>query len=1428
MIIPIIQPHFLNLLFLKSLLNQQAKLSSLLILAVLLVAPTIYAKATTNNQAPPKFMLTDWHSINNSTSKIFVDKTVEEFPNIKQASTTQVFQLFSHGRPGELWIQDKWRNAKEIAQWLNNQQLLQDIRHLNIYGCHFAQGEKGKAAVKYLEATLGISVAASDDITGIEGDWDLEIGKAHAIIQHVDYPHNLQTCNVSDPPTNVALNQSATASSEAFGGTAAGGVDGTPSGTLYYHSASETDPWWQVDLGAVVTIGEIHYYNEPAWRGRADGIIFEILDASNTVVFTQSYPFAPEFEVISVPGIDGQYIRARLVGSNRILQFREIEVYTATLPNAYAIQASCTDGIANDDAHLFLSNITYGDAFHYSIGSTFDDNSGANTYTNAQAITGSTTQTTASLPNPSVPTDYTIRLYNGSNTCYEDIIVTLNPQDCMVGCNCEETIYLNEVTNGGAVHKFTIASNGDLTEVSGANGIPWYASSNELPDDRMGNPHGLGTDLNGNLYIGENFNGDIRRLDCLGNIAPTSDFEINDGGFHIGTNGNTLYINSFSNTGIQSYDLCSGTNTGNIGITGDEDDWGLYVDENGILYATSGFSVFSVFGDKSVTIVDLATADFSNNTFYPATWTSDSNNQDPSIGDVGVIPSGSIGGITTDPSGNIYLVLQFAASVFPTQECSRIYKYSPSGEILAISPDDCSGDGDGWNKAKDIVYSASCNCLYVSTESTMDDCVYRFNTDLTDTGISGTAVPPVPTGGQAKGMSFNKECCPANNNVIIDTVLCSANINDILYLQDIINCEGTICEGQWQEGSSNTGFTYNSCNNSITVTSLNACGTFTLKSDGDINNNRCGAFEISVNIELGFVTGATITGTQPTCANGNLSTITSSGASGSGTITYQWQMSTTSCTSGFSDIGGATSSSYDSSTLSQETYYRLITSSLGGCNTGFCRDTSACVTLTPEANCGPNCTNPDLVTTPDTICVDGTVDISILVTDNANVGGTTAYYASLAEATTQTNALGTTTVAPIVDTKYYVREDTTGCFDIDSVMVVVNNITAPVISANASYCDGDDPIALTATTAASGNGTLSYQWQSNTTGCTSTFTDIGTDGTAATYDPPVLASTTYYRVITTSTLGTEACMDTSNCITLTVNLNPTATAIAISPTCPTSGTTPNSDGTLKLMSFPTGATYQYNSGNTFMSGSAMPSTPASIPSDSLLVNNLANPSSDTDYTIRVYDSNGCFVDVGVMLTTTDCSCTTPILAALTNDTICQSTAFDTTNLATMVTNSVPVSYQWYNDNGTDNMTTTAIAGQTDSVLMVLPTTAGVYQYRVEAISTVNTVCLVSQTVTLVIHPNPTVLVADALKCTSNSETITATPSGGTIPYEYNWSGPYISDPGNVAVFNTSVPGEYMVLLTDENGCSASDKGELVFQTKVCLPVTFNIRRGSRN
>ena len=119
-------------------------------------------------------------------------------------------------------------------------------------------------------------------------------------------------------------------------------------------------------------------------------------------------------------------------------------------------------------------------------------------------------------------------------------------------------------------------------------------------------------------------------------------------------------------------------------------------------------------------------------------------------------------------------------------------------------------------------------------------------------------------------------------------------------------------------------------------------------------------------------------------------------------------------------------------------------------------------------------------------------------------------------------------------------------------------------------------------------------------------------------------------------------------------------------------------------------------------------------------------------------------------------------------------------------------------------------------------------YRVEAISTANSVCSASQTVTLVIQELPTAVVADVLKCTTNSEIISVSPSGGMAPYTYSWSGPFITNPGNVASFTATSPGTYTVTVTDSDGCATTASGEMTFQSKVCLPATFSIRRGSRN
>jgi len=136
-------------------------------------------------------------------SDIYDKKSLKcEFNKNKQTGK-HTFHLFSHGRSGELLLDGNWKNSEEIVEWIVSNPKICESKQLNIYGCNFAQGEKGKLAVAYLERTLSISIAASDDITGMDGDWELEVG-VHAQKESfsknafLNYPYNLQTgatCN---------------------------------------------------------------------------------------------------------------------------------------------------------------------------------------------------------------------------------------------------------------------------------------------------------------------------------------------------------------------------------------------------------------------------------------------------------------------------------------------------------------------------------------------------------------------------------------------------------------------------------------------------------------------------------------------------------------------------------------------------------------------------------------------------------------------------------------------------------------------------------------------------------------------------------------------------------------------------------------------------------------------------------------------------------------------------------------------------------------------------------------------------------------------------------------------------------------------------------------------------------------------------------
>jgi hypothetical protein len=100
------------------------------------------------------------------------------------------------------------------------------------------------------------------------------------------------------------------------------------------------------------------------------------------------------------------------------------------------------------------------------------------------------------------------------------------------------------------------------------------------------------------------------------------------------------------------------------------------------------------------------------------------------------------------------------------------------------------------------------------------------------------------------------------------------------------------------------------------------------------------------------------------------------------------------------------------------------------------------------------------------------------------------------------------------------------------ITVFVNNVTPSTVAGNQSLCSNLDPAAFTVTSAATGTGTLSYQWQSNTTGCGGSWADIS-GATSATYNPPTITQTTYFQVRVTSTLNGRSCSSTSNCIEVT-------------------------------------------------------------------------------------------------------------------------------------------------------------------------------------------------------------------------------------------------------------------------------------------------------
>jgi hypothetical protein len=94
--------------------------------------------------------------------------------------------------------------------------------------------------------------------------------------------------------------------------------------------------------------------------------------------------------------------------------------------------ATCSGAVANSDAIIYISNLVNADKVGYSVGTVYTGPS----YDVATSATGASATFTG-LANTAGNNVYTVRVFNGSNTCYKDQVVIIPIRDCNPFCTVD-------------------------------------------------------------------------------------------------------------------------------------------------------------------------------------------------------------------------------------------------------------------------------------------------------------------------------------------------------------------------------------------------------------------------------------------------------------------------------------------------------------------------------------------------------------------------------------------------------------------------------------------------------------------------------------------------------------------------------------------------------------------------------------------------------------------------------------------------------------------------------------------------------------------------------------------------------------------------------------------------------------------------------
>ncbi|WP_281322899.1 T9SS sorting signal type C domain-containing protein [Flavobacterium aestivum] len=551
------------------------------------------------------------------------------------------------------------------------------------------------------------------------------------------------------------------------------------------------------------------------------------------------------------------------------------------------------------------------------------------------------------------------------------------------------------------------------------------------------------------------------------------------------------------------------------------------------------------------------------------------------------------------------------------------------------------------------------------------------------------------------------------------------------------------------------------------------------------------------------VTAGTIAANQTICNGTTPAALTSSTAgTGSGTITYEWQ---TNASGSYVTIGGATSATYSPPALTTTTSYQRRTVSVSGGTTCYSVYTTP-VTITVNA-----AVTAGTISADQTICNGATP--AALTSSTAGTGsGTITYewqtnasgsYVTIGGATSATYSPPALTATTSYQRRTVSVSGGTTCYSAYTtpVTITVNAaVTAGTIAADQTICNGATPAALTSSTAGTGSGTITYEWQTNASG---SYVTIG-GATSASYSPPALTATTSYQRRTVSVSGGTTCYSAyTTPVTITVNAAVTAGTIAAdqticngaTPAVLTSSTAGTGSGTITYE-------WQTNASGSYVTIGGATSATYSPPA-------LTATTSYQRRTVSVSGGTTCYSAYTTPVTiTVNAAVTAGIIAA--DQTICNGATPAALTSSTAGTGSGTITYEWQTNASGSYVTIGGATSATYSPPALTATTS--YQRRTVSVSGGTTCYSVYTTpVTVTVSPLPAAPTASATTqptCVVPTGTITVTaPTGAGITYSVDG----IDYTNTTGVFNV-MPGTYSVTMKNASGCISAGTSSIVINS----------------